>query len=245
MDNQRAIKLRAMAYEDYLKTPEWAEKREQALERDGHRCRLCNSKEPLHVHHRTYARRGFEDLEDLTTLCKFCHEHFHQRVEQDAIMEETYREPPESQEAIGQKWEDYAIGLLLLNPDAFPHVHGMISESDFIGTETQALYLLVKASSLVGQSLDIPSDLQATASRVMFLANDNPLAGGTGLIRKTIQSFTRMKLASLIRSNEELDAQIRIADRAGDTVTVTQLLQQKLQNSALLRTIHVSIRSGR
>jgi replicative DNA helicase len=83
MDQQRIKELMSMPYQEYLQTEEWAQKREQVLARDGHRCRLCDSSEKLHVHHRTYARRGNEDLDDLTTLCEQHHEQFHQRVKQE------------------------------------------------------------------------------------------------------------------------------------------------------------------
>ena len=244
MDNQRAMKLKTMPYDEYLKTEEWAEKRGWVLERDGHRCRLCNSKEPLHVHHRTYARRGAEDLEDLTTLCKICHEHFHQRVQQDTLMEATYTRPVESREVIAQRWEDYAIGVLLQNPSLFPHVNGIIAESDFIGKDTHALYLLVKSNSKVDQPLDIPSDLQATASRViaLVLANGNPLGGDRDFVKEAIQSITRVKIANLSRSNHELDLQIRATTTSGDQEALMEALQKKQQNSMLLRTIYSVMR---
>lgn len=60
-------------YMTYLLSPEWQEKRGAALERDQHRCRLCNRRGPLEVHHRTYDRIGQERIEDLTTLCRTCH----------------------------------------------------------------------------------------------------------------------------------------------------------------------------
>jgi len=81
-DQGRIHKLRTMPYEEYLQTSEWKEKRAQALERDNNCCRVCNSDERLHVHHRTYARRGNENLEDLTTLCEECHERFHRKTNQ-------------------------------------------------------------------------------------------------------------------------------------------------------------------
>ena len=77
---ERIQELRIMPYEEYLKTPEWQHKRELALERDEYHCRVCNCHENLHVHHRTYERRGSENLHDLTTLCNDCHEHFHRRI---------------------------------------------------------------------------------------------------------------------------------------------------------------------
>ncbi len=71
--------LRALPYEEYLKTDHWQTLRSQALSHAGYRCQVCNFPDRLHVHHRTYARRGCERLEDLTVLCDGCHKLFHQR----------------------------------------------------------------------------------------------------------------------------------------------------------------------
>jgi hypothetical protein len=73
----RARELAAMPYEEYLRTPEWQERRQAALQRAGHRCQVCNSPHQLEVHHRTYDRRGHEDDADLTVLCERHHEMFH------------------------------------------------------------------------------------------------------------------------------------------------------------------------
>lgn len=62
------------AYHEYLQSDAWKSLRLLCLQRDGHRCRICNSKEDLEIHHRTYDRFGHEDVEDLTTLCHRCHE---------------------------------------------------------------------------------------------------------------------------------------------------------------------------
>jgi 5-methylcytosine-specific restriction endonuclease McrA len=78
-DTSRLDQLRTMPYQDYLQTPEWQEKRGYALELALHRCQMCNSEKSLQVHHRTYERRGHEDLEDLTVLCKPCHEKHHNK----------------------------------------------------------------------------------------------------------------------------------------------------------------------
>lgn len=66
--------------------PNWQEQRQQALERDGYRCRTCGAEEdPLHVHHvrpfreyeyvpgrnRNYLQAN--RLENLVTLCPSCH----------------------------------------------------------------------------------------------------------------------------------------------------------------------------
>lgn len=67
-------------YHEYLASPEWQALRVQALERDGYACRVCNSSKQLDVHHRTYERFSHEDLNDLTVLCRKCHEKHHNIV---------------------------------------------------------------------------------------------------------------------------------------------------------------------
>lgn len=66
-----------MIYADYLRTPHWQRIRREALARAKHRCALCPSRKRLEVHHRTYARRGHENPEDVIVLCDGCHEHHH------------------------------------------------------------------------------------------------------------------------------------------------------------------------
>lgn len=61
-------------YREYLKSKEWKEKSESAKERANYRCQICNSNSNLETHHRTYERVGSELPEDLTVLCKECHQ---------------------------------------------------------------------------------------------------------------------------------------------------------------------------
>jgi 5-methylcytosine-specific restriction endonuclease McrA len=69
---------RARPYADRRQTQEWKVLKRQIHRRDGYRCRLCGRDgAQLHVHHRTYATYAEERLEDLITLCRSCHEHFH------------------------------------------------------------------------------------------------------------------------------------------------------------------------
>jgi hypothetical protein len=65
--------LRTMPYSDYLRTPEWTERRRSAVRRAGQACQTCGGQGRLHVHHRTYERRGEELADDLTVLCENCH----------------------------------------------------------------------------------------------------------------------------------------------------------------------------
>ena len=73
---------RQRAYIEYLDSATWRIKRQQALDRDGFRCRICNSEKSLVVHHRKYPKiLGTEPVEDLTTLCSRCHDLFHHKVQ--------------------------------------------------------------------------------------------------------------------------------------------------------------------
>lgn len=55
----------------------WHLLRFEALRRDRFRCTLCNGKDRLEAHHRTYNRFGRELLEDIYCLCHACHQKFH------------------------------------------------------------------------------------------------------------------------------------------------------------------------
>lgn len=63
-----------MLYESYIASPQWKQRRQKVLERDSFQCQACLSSEDLEVHHKTYARLGHEDLDDLITFCHDCHE---------------------------------------------------------------------------------------------------------------------------------------------------------------------------
>lgn len=68
-----------MIYSDYLETDYWKAVAAKVKARAGYRCQLCNSQHDLCAHHRTYDHRGKEldYLDDLTCLCRRCHEIFH------------------------------------------------------------------------------------------------------------------------------------------------------------------------
>ncbi len=65
------------SYHRYLRSGEWHIRREMIKSRDQYRCRLCHSTEDLCVHHATYNNVGHEEDIDLITLCRVCHEKFH------------------------------------------------------------------------------------------------------------------------------------------------------------------------
>lgn len=74
---ERLDGLHLAAYQKYLLTPQWAERRARALKRAKGKCSLCSSKKRLECHHRTYERIGMERDEDLSVLCANCHGSHH------------------------------------------------------------------------------------------------------------------------------------------------------------------------
>jgi 5-methylcytosine-specific restriction endonuclease McrA len=67
-----------LTYAEYLGTPEWRWLSDRVKERDAYQCRICNSQDSLHAHHRRYPERWSEDNEaNLTTLCAACHQRHH------------------------------------------------------------------------------------------------------------------------------------------------------------------------
>ncbi|WP_429169174.1 HNH endonuclease [Aeromonas rivipollensis] len=72
--------LARMPYKEYLKSPEWAERRARAIRTAKASCQLCNASGViLDVHHRTYKNRGNEKFTDLIVLCRACHSKHHDK----------------------------------------------------------------------------------------------------------------------------------------------------------------------
>lgn len=66
-------------YGEYLRSPEWKERRDRIVKRDRSQCQSCASKSQLQVHHMTYERIGNENDGDLVTVCHACHQRIHGR----------------------------------------------------------------------------------------------------------------------------------------------------------------------
>lgn len=62
------------AYESYLKTPQWQERRAKVLRRAGYVCEACLEKKATETHHTTYRHLGNEPLFELRAVCRECHE---------------------------------------------------------------------------------------------------------------------------------------------------------------------------
>jgi hypothetical protein len=86
-------------YQAYLCSPEWWEKRSQAINNAKGRCEKCYSKAATCVHHLTYARKYNELPKDLMALCDDCHETIHAKSE---------KQPPKdqaNQSANTERWK--------------------------------------------------------------------------------------------------------------------------------------------
>ncbi len=64
-------------YREYIRSDEWKKRAEEAKARVGNRCQVCNrsrTEVQLDAHHRTYEYLGNERPEDITVLCRDCHQ---------------------------------------------------------------------------------------------------------------------------------------------------------------------------
>ena len=80
----RVAQLRKVPFEEYRLTPEWRARRHRVLFRAGKQCELCEEREFLQVHHKTYERYGQELLTDLIALCRECHARHHNVLPEEA-----------------------------------------------------------------------------------------------------------------------------------------------------------------
>ena len=79
-------KINGIDYNEYIRSDEWKKKRVLVAQRENHRCQMCGELVVVHyhIHHKTYARFGNEDLDDLMFLCEDCHIKLHR--EKDKVM---------------------------------------------------------------------------------------------------------------------------------------------------------------
>lgn len=82
---------RRMAYEDYLKTSEWRNKKANRLAFDNWSCGFCHRPirdgDRYETHHINYNRLGHEEMRDIISLCPSCHQDFHNAWEKSKYWE--------------------------------------------------------------------------------------------------------------------------------------------------------------
>jgi hypothetical protein len=59
---------------EYLRSPEWRDRREAVLRRDGYVCQACMKNKATEVHHLSYKHWRREPLFELVAVCHYCHE---------------------------------------------------------------------------------------------------------------------------------------------------------------------------
>lgn len=70
---------RQSAYQWYLGSAFWAERRQHIIERAGGICEKCGKRPATQVHHQTYIRVFSELPSDLAALCDRCHSEIHRK----------------------------------------------------------------------------------------------------------------------------------------------------------------------
>ncbi|MBX3060138.1 MAG: HNH endonuclease [Anaerolineae bacterium] len=77
---------KSVRYREYIQSAAWRKKAEEAKARAGNRCQVCNrsrAEVQLEAHHRTYERLGNELPEDITVLCRDCHQLYEDKKQAD------------------------------------------------------------------------------------------------------------------------------------------------------------------
>lgn len=74
-------------YLAYIKSPRWKKKRDKAIKRDKHKCKICGATRDLRVHHLDYDTLFHENLKSLITVCVGCHNDLHNGEDVSVIVE--------------------------------------------------------------------------------------------------------------------------------------------------------------
>lgn len=75
------------AYGEYLRSPQWQQRRQARLLLDNHTCQDCGER-ATDVHHRTYSNIGREEPDDLVSLCGTCHAIRHGALDDNSYVEQ-------------------------------------------------------------------------------------------------------------------------------------------------------------
>lgn len=76
----------AVAANCYYSSLRWEEMKSYIKEKFNYTCQRCGAtKNPLHVHHKTYENFGNEDPSDLELLCRECHTEHHRGNKRPAV----------------------------------------------------------------------------------------------------------------------------------------------------------------
>jgi 5-methylcytosine-specific restriction endonuclease McrA len=65
------------AYNEYIKSKDWAKNTVFLIKRSNNQCEICGSQNNLQRHHISYKNFGYEKPEDLLFVCEKCHNELH------------------------------------------------------------------------------------------------------------------------------------------------------------------------
>lgn len=71
------VAIKPTAYGEYLKSGAWEDIKKNYFNGKKKSCEVCNSTAKVSLHHKYYAERGQEKIEDLIALCDVCHKEVH------------------------------------------------------------------------------------------------------------------------------------------------------------------------
>ena len=103
-------------YDNYLRSEKWKNIRNQVLERDKYKCKICGTTEKLRVHHKNYENIYQEEnaLCDLVTLCENCHKELHDFLNSE-VCEKTEQELYKLRELYYMKLKEDIINTIVEN----------------------------------------------------------------------------------------------------------------------------------
>ncbi|HEU5441725.1 MAG TPA: DNA primase [Ktedonobacterales bacterium] len=146
-----------------------------------------------------------------------------------------------------QAQEEYCLGLLIEHPEAWAEVYGILSESDFAGAETRALFAALRPTQLTPVAGDaravlvaLPPILQTAAERARFRVAGVALDEGLALSKAVSLCAYRIKRTRLKEAMAELDYLERDAEGGGDAEALRALLQRKKQLLSQRRALDVA-----
>lgn len=139
--------------------------------------------------------------------------------------------------------EEVCLGLLLEQPAVWPEMQGIVSEGDFAGTETRALFqsFVAVARAHAGQAMPdarqlleaIPEELQRAAQRarecVASVTSGDDALDAQALASVASRSAYRLKRTRLKEEMAELDYLERDAEQSHDAEALLALLKRKQQ----------------
>ncbi|HKT39664.1 MAG TPA: hypothetical protein VJR48_14910, partial [Ktedonobacterales bacterium] len=132
--------------------------------------------------------------------------------------------------------EEDCLGLLLEHPEVWAEVYGILTESDFAGTDTRALYVAFTSALQMSPALDaqhfldeLPAVLQEAAGRARARVAVGVPDEGPSVSKAVSVSAYRLKRTRLKEEMAELDYLQRDAERSGDLDALRALLARKQQ----------------